>query len=196
VFIVAGIGVGGSFAAALLSGRLDWRNLRRAAHEPAVAAARLIKREMETAYADASTALEMGTEGIRFSHGEWDAHKAAVAGRLSQEELMVLDTFYRGVRTEAPALVTALFPTAIQAINWLAQGESNTVKPRRTEVALAPVNMDLPCRCGHTFGHHGWRAERRRIRLRQRHAKYKDTGYDCKRCNCVKYRPVGRLLYR
>jgi hypothetical protein len=198
--IAAGITVvGGVIAAvvgAVLTGKLDWRNSRRAAHEPAVAAARLIKREMETIYADATLALERGLEEAPLPHAEWDAHKAAAAARLTPEELMVLDTFYRVVRHGALPGIPALYSTASQAINWLARGDVNTVKPRKTETSLAPMNMDLPCRCGHIFGDHGWRAEKRRIRFRHRHARYKDVGYECKGCDCKKFKGVGRLIYR
>jgi hypothetical protein len=71
------------------------------------------------------------------------------------------------------ALETGLF--LCLPIRRLARGESNAIKPRKTEISLAPANMDLPCRCGHIFGHHGWRAVRRRVRLRRRHAKFKDV---------------------
>lgn len=193
--IVAGIGLVGTAAAVpVVNAWLQRRNARRAAHEPAVGAARLIKREMEQIHSEAQRAFE-ADRVTSFSSSEWDQHKVAVASRLSQEELLVLDRFYATVKAGAVTAILALYSTASQAISWLARGESNAIKPRKTEISLAPANMDLPCRCGHIFGHHGWRAVRRRVRLRRRHAKFKDVGFECKRCDCRRFRGVGRLQY-
>lgn len=185
----------GAVIVALLNARFQRQNARRAAHEPAVTAARLIKREMDQINAEAHTRLEEGHPSGEFPTAAWDQHKAAAASRLSEEELLVLDRFYAVVRGGSAAGVAALHSLASQAITWLARGESNVIKPRKTETSLAPRNMDLPCRCGHIFGHHGWRAVRRRVRLRKRHAKFKDVGFECKRCTCEKFRGVGRLDY-
>jgi hypothetical protein len=169
--------------------------MRRAAHEPAVAAARLIQREVEVIHSTAHSALAEGLDDVSLPSSEWDAHKAAAAARLSRAELLVLHSFYRPLNARAVPAIPALYSTAIQAISWLAHGESHTVKPRQTETSLAPMNMDLPCECGHIFGHHGWRAVRRHIRLVHRHARYKDVGFECKRCDCRKFQGVGRLHY-
>lgn len=193
--VVVALTFGGALIVALLTARFQRRNARRAAHEPAVGAARLIKREMDQINADARALLEEGHADGDFPTAEWDQNKAAVASRLSEEELLVLDRFYAVARGGSAAGVAALHSTASQAVSWLARGKSNVVKPRKTEVSLAPANMDLPCRCGHIFGHHGWRAVRRRVRLRHRHAKFKDVGFECKRCTCKRFRGVGRLDY-
>lgn len=144
---------------------------------------------------NAENALEQGLEGMTFSTSEWDQHKLAVSSRLSESELLVLDRYYAVARGGSIAGVLALYSLASQAIAWLAKGEHNVVKPRKTETSLAPANMDLPCRCGHIFGHHGWRAVRRRFRVTRRHAKYKDVGFECHRCDCPKFQGTGRLQY-
>lgn len=185
----------GAVIVALLTARLQRRNTRRAAHEPAVGAARLIKREIDQIKADASTLLEEGREEGTFPTSAWDQHKAEVANRLSEEELLVLDRFYAVARGGSAAAVVALHSMASQAVSWLAAGKSNVIKPRKAESSLAPMNMDLPCQCGHIFGEHGWRAVRRRVRVRNRHAKFKDVGFECKRCSCRRFRGVGRLHY-
>lgn len=168
----------------------------RAAHGPAVAAARLINREMEQNYVHAQTAFEAGHDEASFSTAAWDEHKAAVSGHLTEEELLVLDRYYALVKLGPTSGVLALYSTASQAIVWLARGSQNVTKPRKTETSLAPANMNLPCQCGHNFAHHGWRAVRRRVRIRNRHAKFKDVGFECKQCDCVRFRGVGRLDYR
>ncbi len=194
---IAGIAfVGTVVAAPLVNARLQRRNTRRAAHEPAVAAARLILREIETGLATAQRAAEAGVTSCPLPHAAWDQHQAAVAARLSQEELLVLDTYYKGLRSGVAPLVLLTYPTVSSAIKWLADGDENAVKPRKTERSLAPANMDLACRCGHSFGHHGWRAVRRRVRLRRREAKYRDVGFECNACDCRRFRGVDRLKYR
>lgn len=151
--IVAGIGFAGTMIAApFVNAWLQRRNARRAAHEPAVGAARLIKREMEQIHSEAQTAFAQGRESDSFPSSEWDQHKAKVASRLSQEELLVLDRFYAIAKAGAAPAILALYSTASQAISWLARGETSVIKPRKTEISLAPVNMDVPCRCGHIFG--------------------------------------------
>ena len=185
----------GAVVVAVLTARLQGRNARRAAHEPAVGAARLIKREIDQINADAHGLLERGQHDGDFRTAEWDQNRAAVASRLSQEELLVVDRFYAVARGGSADGVALVHSTASQAISWLAVGTSNVLKPRKTETSLAPANMDLFCECGHIFGHHGWRAVRRRVRLRHRHAKYKDVGFECKRCDCQRFRGVGRLRY-
>jgi hypothetical protein len=194
--IVAGIGLAGTvIAAPFVNAWLQRRNARRASHEPAAGAAKLILREMEQGYIEAQTAFERNVGTCPLPSSEWDAHKAAVATRLTSEELLVLDRYYAMVKLGAVSGVLATHSLATQAIAWLARGDVNVTKPRTTESALAPLNMDLPCECGHIFGHHGWRAVRRRIRLTRRYAKFKDVGFECHRCDCQKFRGVGRLHY-
>jgi hypothetical protein len=194
--IVAGIGlVGTVIAAPFINAWLQMRNARRASHEPAVGAARLIQREMEHGHAIAQGAFEEGVAEMPLPSDEWDQHKAAAANRLTQAELLVLDSYYRAVKLGAVPFVLAVFPTAVQAIGWLARGDINVTRPRTTETTLAPMNMDLPCKCGHSFGHHGWRAVRRRFRVTRLDAKFKDVGFECTRCDCQKFRGIGRLNY-
>jgi len=194
--VVAAIGVAvTALVAPFVSARLQRRNARHAAHEPAVAAARLIQREMEAIHAAAERAQDQGLEHVSFPSSEWDKHKAAAAARLTPEELLVLDGFYQWVKVGAVPAIPVFFPMASQAISWLVRGDVDSITPRRTETSLAPLDMDLPCRCGHPFGHHGWRATRRRVRFTRRDAKYKDVGFECHRCECRKFRGVGRLHY-
>lgn len=107
----------------------------------------------------------------------------------------MLERYYAGVKLVAVPMVLATNPLALQAISWLAEGKSNVTGPRRTERSLAPANMDLRCECGHVFGHHVWRSVRRRIRLRHRDARYRDVGFECTRCSCLKFKGVGSLNY-
>lgn len=193
--IVVGIGaVATAIGAPLANARLQRRNARRAAHEPAVAAARLIERELDAIRNMAEWALEHGEE-VELPTAAWNEHKVAVAGRLAREEVMVLERYYAIVAHGPSAGVMALHSLASDAIRWLAIGERHQVKPRKIERSLAPQNMDLPCECGHIFGHHGWRAVRRRIRIRHFGAKYIDRSFECKRCDCTKFRGMGKLRY-
>jgi hypothetical protein len=194
--LVAGIGlIGTVIAAPFVNAWLQRRNAQRASHAPAAGAARLIQREMEQAYVTAQDASERGEDEVPLPSEEWDQHKAAVASRITSDELLVLDRYYALVKLGAVPGVLAVHSMAMQAIAWLAKGDVNVTKPRKTEASLAPLNMDLPCKCGHIFGHDGWRAMPRRIRLTRRHAKFKDVGFECKRCDCEKFRGVGRLIY-
>jgi hypothetical protein len=193
--VVAGVGLAGTVAAPFVNAWLQRRNARRAAHEPAVAAARVIQRELEVIHGEAEQAVEQGVDEIEFPTAAWDANHLAVAARLSPEEFLVLERYYNIVRHGSVAGVLTLYNVAHPSISWLAEGKRNQVKPRRIDTSLAPRNMELPCVCGHSFGHHDWRAVRRRVRLTKRHAKFKDVGLDCKVCDCERFRGVGRLHY-
>jgi hypothetical protein len=194
--LIAGVGVAGTVGGVLLTSYLQRRTDRRAAHEPAVAAARLIKREIEQAVVTAETGLEDGVEAVSVATSAWDQHQAAIAGRLDQGELLVIERFYAVARTGVPTMIVMVGKQlALPAIHWLAEGKEHKVSERRMHTSLAPRNMDLPCECGHIFGHHGWRAVRRRVRIRHRHARYIDRGFECHRCSCPKFRGVGDLDY-
>jgi len=77
---------------------------------------------------------------------------------------------------------------------WITRAEEYLNDPTIPRV-LAPRNMDLPCKCGHPFGAHRWHPVRRRIRIRLRDARYRDVAYECKACECEKFRGVGKLRY-
>lgn len=193
--LVAAIGVLGVVIAALISASTQRRNARRTAHATAVGPARLVKRELEQAYATAEDALGRGEESTELESAEWDVHKAVLASQLSQEELLVLERCYAGVKLGAVPLVLATNPLALQAISWLAEGTTNVTRPRRTERSRAPANMDLRCECGHVFGHHVWRSVRRPVRVRHRDAEYRDVGFECTRCSCPRFKGVASLNY-
>jgi hypothetical protein len=150
---------------------------------------------MEQAYVTAQDAFERGEDEVPLPSEEWDQHKASVASRITSAELLILDRYYAMVKLGVVSGVLATHSLATQAIGWLARGDVNVTRPRKTESSLAPRNMDLPCECGHIFGHHGWRAVRRRLRLTRRYATFKDVGFECHRCDCQKFRGVGRLHY-
>jgi hypothetical protein len=98
--IVAVIGLAGTVVAApFVNAWLQRRNARRASHEPAAGAAKLILREMEQGYVEAQGAFERGVGTCPLPSSEWDAHKAVVATRLTSEELLVLDRYYSTVRS-------------------------------------------------------------------------------------------------
>jgi hypothetical protein len=191
-------GIAATFIATLigvwLSARLGYRITRQAAHEPAVAAARMIVREMEVIRRRVDEARP--NAHVEMPHAAWSEYRVAVAARLTRDELMVMDAFYDAVRADAWPLVGALYPTARQAINWLAEGRRNSVKPRKTHRSLAPSNMAARCRCGHTFSEHGWAARRRLIRFPRPGAAFKDKGFECKVCDCPKFRATEPLRYR
>lgn len=77
---------------------------------------------------------------------------------------------------------------------WLVKGQDYAMEGNIPQ-ALPPVNMGAPCKCGHAFSAHVWRAVKRRIRIRQRHARYRDAGFECTICECQKFRGTSRLRY-
>jgi hypothetical protein len=185
VLIGAGIGV-------LLNSYFQRRNDRRTAHELAVAAARLIKGEIQQAVVAAETALEAGEEGVSVSTSEWDTNKTAVSGRLSQGELFLVDRFYAVARSRKPRpIVRAGRQMALPTIHWLAEG-----KEGQRLASLVPRSIHLPCKCGHPVSAHAnWRPVRRRVRVRHRSARYVHKGFECRQCGCTKFRGVGDLEY-
>jgi hypothetical protein len=194
--LVAGIGVAGAVGGVLLNAHLQRRNARRAAHESAVAAARVIKREIEAAVGAAETALEHGAASVSVRTSAWEQNQTAVATRLAEEEHLVVERFYAVAATgEAALIVMVGNQLAIPAITWLAEGNKNVLSKRKIDTVLSPRNIELPCECGHAFNAHNMCTVRRWIRVRRRDARFKDKRLDCLECDCKKFRGVGDLDY-
>jgi len=188
--------VAGLVGVAPLNSWLQRRNARRAAHEPAVGAARLIKREIEHAVGSAETAMEEGVQSVQVSTSAWEQNQTAVAARLAEAELMAVEGFYAVARTGEAALIALVGnQLALPSITWLAEGKENVLSDRKIDTVLSPRNIELPCECGHPFNAHTLRTVRRWIRVRRRDARFKDKRLKCLECGCEKFRGVGDLDY-